>query len=92
MAPPHTLEGLADVPALADRALEQADDKQFTRTPPYEQQAHALPKVHIYLNGFISICQGGPKERRQMLRQLFRSIDTVFRTNKATDGLHKEPI
>ena len=27
-----------------------------------------------------------------MLRHLFRSINTVFCTNKATDGLHKETV
>ena len=27
-----------------------------------------------------------------MLRHLFQSIETVLRTNKATDGFQKEPI
>ena len=44
MAPPHPLEGLDEAPALAERAPEQADDKQWTRTPP-EHQVHALYQI-----------------------------------------------
>ena len=52
---------------------------------------HDLAQVEVYLDDFISIYQGGPTERRQMLRHLFRSINTVFWKNVATDVLRKEP-
>ena len=91
VAPPHPLKGLADVPSLAELAPKQDNDKQWTRTPP-EKQVNALAQVDIYLDNFISTCQGGPKERCQILLHFFRSIDTVFHPNGATDGLCKEPI
>ena len=51
-----------------------------------------MSRVDVYMEDFISNCQGGPKEMCQMLRQRFMGINTVFRTNEATDGLLKEPI
>ena len=88
---PHPLEELADSPALNDRPPTMTDDKQWTLTSP-EQRGHALAQVDVYLDNFISTCQCGPVERRQMIHHLFRSIDKVFRTNVYTDGLSKEPI
>ena len=59
---------------------------------PTKMWGHALAQVDVYLDNFISTCQGGPTEQQQMLRHLFRSMDTVFRPNTDTNGLLKEPI
>ena len=60
--------------------------------PPLKQQVHPLAQVDTYMDGFISTCKGGRKERIQIIRHLFRIINTVFRTNKASYGLCEEPI
>ena len=60
--------------------------------PPPELRVHALAQVDVYLDDFISTCQGGSTEQRQMLRHLFWRIDTVFRPNLGTYSLRKEPI
>ena len=44
----------------------------------------ATANVDVYLDDFISIVQGGPKERRQLLWQLFHNIDRVFFPNEET--------
>ena len=46
----------------------------------------------MYQDDFISIVQGGPKDRHQILRHLFHKIDRVFHPNEATDTDRKEPI
>ena len=43
------------------------------------------------MDNFISIIQGGPKERRQMLRHLFHQINRVFRPNEEADMERKDP-
>ena len=49
---------------------------------PAEQRAAAKSNVGVYLDDFTSVVQGGPRERRQMLRHLFHQIDRVLRPNK----------
>ena len=44
------------------------------------------------MDNFISVVQGGPGERRQMLRNLFHQIDWVFRPNMVADTDRKDPI
>ena len=51
-----------------------------------------MAHVDVYLDDFISICQGGSTEIFQILRHILRSTDTVFRLNIETYGLCKEPI
>ena len=34
------------------------------RSPPPELWVHTLAQVDVYLDDFISTCQGGPTERR----------------------------
>ena len=62
------------------------------RGPPPNNWVNALSQVDVYLDNFISTCQGDPKERCQMLHHIFRIIKTVFRPNEATDRFRKEPI
>ena len=59
---------------------------------PEEQRSAAKTNVGVYLNDFISIVQGGPRERRQMLRHLFHQINWVFHLNKEADTNSKYPI
>ena len=48
--------------------------------------------VNIYLEDFISVVQGGPREMRQMLRHVFHKIYRVFRPNKEADTNRKYSI
>ena len=48
--------------------------------------------VDIYLDDFISPIQGGAKERTQLLRNLFHTINHLFRPNGPADVNHKDPI
>ena len=77
---PHPFEMLEDMPAPEERASKQDKDDQWMQTSP-NMRVYALAQVDVYLDDFISTCQGGPSERRQMLRHLFWSIVTVFRPN-----------
>ena len=43
-----------------------------------EQRATAKANVNFYMDDFISVIQGGLRERRQMLRRLFHQIEQVF--------------
>ena len=52
----------------------------------------ATANVDVYLDDLISIIQGCPKERCQIIWHLFNKIDRVFRPNEATDTNRKEPI
>ena len=60
-APPHPLKELAGSPAPDDWPPTMADNKQWTLTSP-EQRGHALAQVDVYLDDFISTCQGGPQK------------------------------
>ena len=59
---------------------------------PPKLWVHALAQVDIYMDDFISTCQGSPSERRPVLRHLFQIIDIFFRPNVDTYGLHKDTI
>ena len=45
---------------------------------PEEQRFTAKSNVNVYLDDFISVVQGGPRERRQMLWHLFHQIDLIY--------------
>ena len=51
-----------------------------------------MENVNVYLDDFISIVQGGPRERCQMLRHLFHKSDQVFFPNEEGDTNRKDPI
>ena len=89
--PPYPLNFLEDTPELSERAPNNADEKQWMRIPP-KQRVQTLAQVDVYVEDFISNCQGVPKEKCQMLYHLFRIICKVFSPNMATYGLCKEPI
>jgi hypothetical protein len=52
------------------------------------------PVAHdVYVDDFISLIRGGPKRRRAVQRNLFHTLDKVFRPLEAGDNLHRqEPI
>ena len=45
---------------------------------PANQCSSATENVDAYLENFISVVQGGPKERRRKVRNLFQQIDKMF--------------
>ena len=59
---------------------------------PAKQRASATENVDVYLDDFISVVQGGPRDRCQILWHLFNQIDRVFRPNKDADTDRKYPI
>ena len=50
-----------------------------------EQNLEATSNVDVYLDDLISVVQGGPKERRQLLRHLFHKIYRLFCPNEETE-------
>ena len=82
-APPHPLKKLADTQAPEEREPEPNDDEQWKKAPT-KLRVHTLDQLDVYLDNFISTCQGGPTQRHQMLHRLFWSINAVVRPNVAT--------
>ena len=84
---------------LADEAREAGNagapetqtNASWEHLPP-NQRAAAEANVDVYLDNFISVVQGGPRYRRQMLRHVFHQIDRVFRPNEEADTNRKYPI
>ena len=56
---PLPREVMADSPALEVQPPTTVNGKQLTQTSP-KQWGHALSQVGVYLDRFISTCQGGP--------------------------------
>ena len=52
---------------------------------PVEQCLDAIENVDVYLDDFIYVVQGGPKERRQLLQHIFHQINRVFCPNEEAD-------
>ena len=57
-----------------------------------EQRSAATENVDVYLDKFISVVHGVPRERRQFLCHLFHHIDWVFCPNEDSDTNRKDPI
>ena len=88
----HPLEQAVETRVAEDAgALKSQSDVSWEHLSE-EQLSAATVKVDVYLEDFISIVQGGTKERRQMLRHLFYQIDRIFRPNTAADTDRKYPI
>ena len=73
---PHSLEVLADATAIAEQEPKRDDNRQWTRTSP-KLLVHAVAQVDVYLDGFISTCQGGPTEICQMSSVRSRSLRRI---------------
>ena len=59
---PQPLNMSDDTQSPEERATEPHDDRQWTQSPT-ELRGHALAQVDVYLDDFISTCQGGPTEQ-----------------------------
>ena len=57
-----------------------------------EQRSAAKSNVHVYLDEFMSVVQGGLTQMRQMLLHFFPQIDRVFCPNEEADTNRKYPI
>ena len=57
-----------------------------------EQWAAATENVDVYLDDFISVVQGGPRESCQILQHLFQQTERVFHLNEEGDTNKKYPI
>ena len=78
----HPLE-LAAKSAVADDASAPTAKADATwATLPLEQRDAATVNIDVFLDEFTSVVQGGPRERCQILWNLFHQIDQVFRPNK----------
>ena len=94
-APPHHLEHLVDTKPPKTTAQEVAAtlaaDKDWETLSPHAQ-ATTLAHVEVSLDDFIGITQGGPTERRQMTRHLFRALNKLFRPNNKDDIAREDSI
>ena len=78
--------------AAADSGTPEAQADTIWEHLPAEQRYAARANVDVYLDGFISVIQGGPMERCQILWHLFHQINRVFCPNKEADTDRKDPI
>ena len=93
--PPHHIENLEDTkpPNIsAEEVAATLEANSDWEALSLHTRATALAHVEVYLDDFISITQGGPTERRQMTRHLFRTIDEIFRPNNKDEIAREEPI
>ena len=75
----HPLEWTEEARAADDAgALEAQADVRWEQLLS-EQRSAITANVDIYLDDFISVVQGGPKKRSQMIWHLFSQIDKVLR-------------
>ena len=74
----HPLEMAANAIAADESgALEAQADARWEHLPT-EQRSTATENVNVYLDNFISVVQGGPRDRRQVLWHLFYQNDRVI--------------
>ena len=73
---------------LASKARAANDFKHLL----VEQCAAAKSNFNVYLDDFISVVQGGPRDSRQILRHLFHQIYWVFCPNEEANTNRKDPI
>ena len=94
-APHHHLEQLADTKSPKTTAREVAATLEADNdweALSLHAWATALAHVKVYPNDFIGITQGGPTERRQMMRHFFRAINKLFRPNNKDDIARMESM
>ena len=78
----HPLEMAAEIRVSDDSVALEAQDYDSWEHLPAEQHSAAMANVDVYLDDFISVVHGYPRERRQMLCNLFHQIEQVFRPNE----------
>ena len=57
-----------------------------------DHQSAAMENFDVYLDDFISVVHGVPRERRQMICHLLHQIDLFFLPNEESDTNRKDPI
>ena len=88
----HALDLAAKSRAAEDASAHEAQADASWEDFPAEQRSDAQANVNVYLVDCISVIQGGPIERHQMLCHLFNQIDRLFRPNEEADTKLKEAI
>ena len=88
----HPLEMASKARAADDSGAPEAQAGANWEHPPVDQRSASTEKIAVYLDDFISVVHGVPRERRQFLCHLFHQIDRVFRPNEELDTNHKYPI
>ena len=78
----HALELAAKARAANNAGAPESQADASWEHLPAEQCSAAKSNVDVYLDDFISVVHGGPRERRQMIHHLFHQINRVFRPNK----------
>ena len=95
MAPENLLQKISETSPYGDNVEAnhtrvQADNKW--RNLPSKARHAELAHVEVYLDDFIGVVQGGPKEHKKMTRHLFSSIDYLSRPNNPLNVAREEPI
>ena len=81
----HPLEQATEAGALNSAGAPGDQSVTSWYQIPKEQHLEATSNVDVYLDDLISVIQGGPKERRQLLQHLFHKIDRLFCPNEETE-------
>ena len=88
----HQLELVAKARATNNSGAHETQVNASWGHLPLEQRTAAKSNVNVYLDDLISVVQGGPRERHQMLRQLFHQIERGQPPNKEAYTNCKDPI
>jgi hypothetical protein len=98
---PHRLEGVASTPPppeAPDVTVRPAGDIDFTpvpsrrRAPFRSYHRRPLEYIDVYVDDFIGLAQGTPRDRKRIHRVLLQALDEVFRPLAATDSpFRQEP-
>ena len=88
----HPLEMAAEARAADNSSAPESQAGASWEHPPADQRSAATENVDVYLDDFISVFHGGPRERHQILCHLFHQINRVFRPNEESDTDRKDPI
>ena len=88
----HMLDLAVEVRAPNDASTPEAQSDTIWEHLLAEQRSAAKSNIHVYLDEFISVVQGGLTQMRQMLLHFFPQIDRVFCTNEEADTNRKYPI
>ena len=88
----HPLELEYEARAVDDANASPTKADTSWASLPVEQRSAATENVNIYLDNFISVVQGGTRERCQMLRHLFYQIDQVFFPKEEAETNSRDPI
>ena len=89
VASTHPLDQAAEAREADDVGAPEAQADATWGQLPEEQHLATTANINVYMDDFISVIQGGPKERHQMLRNLFHKIDGIFYPNEEADTNRK---